>query len=125
MENFKTKIEKQAEKCTTKAQLAALKETATDALKQNYKENCLNAYDEMNCKLADLREITARRHDEISEENRQQWSGDRERMWIEVCNTTTATTLAEILRAALVRGIITEYHVTAADGDSLDGQKWN
>ena len=69
-----------------------------------------------------LAEAVAARHKEIKEENREKWCNDRERMWLEVYNTTTATTLAEILHAALMRGIITEYHVTAADGDLMEGE---
>ena len=115
-------ITEKVKNAKTKAELAAVKATSASAILQDEAVKILAIRDEKNENMAFLNAITANRHAEISEENRQQWCNDRERMWLEVNRSVTATTLAEILHAALMRGIITEYHVTAADGDLMEGE---
>lgn len=122
-ETIKKEIIERVRNAKTKAELSAIKETMTSALLQSEAESILAIRKAKNEKMAFLNAITSERHDEISEENRQRWKQDRERMWLEVNTSVTAPTLAEILDAALVRGIIESYTVNVSNGEVLEGSR--
>lgn len=97
-----------------------IKDTTNEAARRLKEQQDVLKRIERDCEQM-MAEAVAARHKEIKEANREQWRNDREHMWLEVNRSVTAPALAEILHAALVREIITEYHVTAADGDLMEG----
>lgn len=122
-EETKILIIERVQNVKTKAELASVKATIASAFLQKEAEEIVKIRDEKNDRMAFLNAVTAKRHDEISEENRQLWKRDRTGMWEEAANTCTPQTLTAILRAAKERGVIGSYSVEFANGAIIDS-KW-
>lgn len=121
-EQTKILIIERVQNAKTKAELASVKATIASAFLQKESEEIVKIRDEKNEKMAFLNAVTAKRHDEISEENRQQWKRDRTEMWDEAANTCTPQTIAAILHAAKKRGVIGSYSVEFANGAIIDSK---
>lgn len=122
-EELKKAIIERVKEAKTKAGLAAVKAAMVSALMQTEAEQILKIKDKRNRDMAFLNAITAERHEEISEENRQQWKQDRVGMWEEAANTCTPQTIATILFSATERGIIESYTVNVSNGEVLKGSR--
>ena len=122
-EELKKTITERVKEAKTKAELAAVKEITFFALNQIEAKKILEVKDKKNEVMALLSETVAKRRDEISEENRQQWKKDRLGIWEEAANTCTPQTIANILFTATERGIIESYTVNVSNGEVLKGSR--